>query len=290
MEAGTEFVQFVDGDCEIVDGWIQRARNELDARPDAAVVCGRRRERFPGKSVYNRMADLEWDTPIGDALSSGGDAMMRVEAFAAVGGFDPSVVAGEEPELCQRLRERGWKILRIDAEMTVHDSAMWRFSQWWRRAVRGGYGAADVASRFGPSSRHAPRAVADGTRSVPATGAHDPFTAQVRSARIWTIGWVLMIVVAFLIGWATGGWKWAALAGSLIVVIWPAQMLRIALKTRRRTATFSDAIAYGILTMVSKWANLVGEMQSRRDRRDGRHARLIEYKQRPTPAVPLTGP
>src|SRR5947209_3611892 len=28
------FVQFVDGDCEIVAGWIERAARELEARPD----------------------------------------------------------------------------------------------------------------------------------------------------------------------------------------------------------------------------------------------------------------
>jgi hypothetical protein len=31
--------------------------------------------------------------------------------------------AGEEPELCVRLRRRGWRILRLDAEMTRHDAA-----------------------------------------------------------------------------------------------------------------------------------------------------------------------
>ena len=33
--------------------------------------------------------------------------MMRVECFRAVGGFNPDLIAGEEPELCFRLRERG---------------------------------------------------------------------------------------------------------------------------------------------------------------------------------------
>src|SRR3954469_23114936 len=45
-----EFVQFVDGDCEIVDGWLARALSECCANPQAAVVCGRRRERFPDAS------------------------------------------------------------------------------------------------------------------------------------------------------------------------------------------------------------------------------------------------
>ena len=70
---------------------------------------------------------------------------MRVEAFEAAGGFRTTLIAGEEPELCLRLREKGWKIWRLDAEMTEHDAAMTRFGQWWARAVRCGYGYADVA-------------------------------------------------------------------------------------------------------------------------------------------------
>jgi hypothetical protein len=103
-----EFVQFVDGDCEIVEGWMAIAYRELSARPRAAVVCGRRRERFPAASIYNRLCDMEWNTTIGEAKACGGDALIRERAFAEVGGYDGSVIAGEEPEMCVRLRERGW--------------------------------------------------------------------------------------------------------------------------------------------------------------------------------------
>ena len=51
-------------------------------------------------------------------------------------------MAGEEVELCHRLKAGGHRVLRIDAEMTYHDSAMSRFVQWWRRSVRTGYGLA----------------------------------------------------------------------------------------------------------------------------------------------------
>lgn len=251
------YVQFVDGDCEIVAGWIERAKSELDARPDVAVVCGRRRERSPDASVYNRLADLEWDTPIGEADSCGGDAMMRVDAFRAAHGFDPSVAAGEEPELCQRLRKSGWKVLRIDAEMTLHDSAMLHFAQWWKRAVRSGYGAADVASRFGREGL---------------------FAGQVRSARLWAIGWpVAVILVGIVVGMAAGA-KWGAAAAAALALALAAQMLRVAFRSRHRMRSFADAVALGILTMLGKWAGLLGELRYRRDRRSGRNTRLIDYK------------
>lgn len=150
----TALVQFVDGDCEVVASWIPAAARFLAAHPDIAAVCGRRRERFVGASVYNGLCDVEWNTSVGEAEACGGDAMFRMPAIVAAGGFDPAMIAGEEPELCSRLRAAGWRIFRLDEEMTVHDAAMLRFGQWWRRAVRSGFGYAQAwaATR----RRHAP--------------------------------------------------------------------------------------------------------------------------------------
>ena len=36
--------------------------------------------------------------------------MMRASAIREVGGYDPTLIAGEEPEMCYRLRHRGWRI------------------------------------------------------------------------------------------------------------------------------------------------------------------------------------
>src|SRR5205814_5612356 len=102
-----DFIQFVDGDCEIVETWWPIAAARLNERPDLAIVCGRRRERHPDASRYNRMCDLECDTPVGETSECGGDSMMRLAHFSAVNGFDPTLIAGEEPELCLRLRAKG---------------------------------------------------------------------------------------------------------------------------------------------------------------------------------------
>ena len=145
LSPDVRFVQFVDGDCVVVDDWLGKARGFIEQQKDVAVVCGRRREQHPTASVYNLLCDLEWDTPIGEALACGGDALVRTEAFEAVGGFRPQLIAGEEPEMCLRMRERGWRIWRLDADMTRHDAAMSRFGQWWARAIRCGYAYAEVS-------------------------------------------------------------------------------------------------------------------------------------------------
>ena len=107
--AGCGFVQFLDGDCVLQPGWTELVLEFLDSNPRAAVACGRRFEAHPQASFYNRLADEEWNTPPGKAEACGGDAMMRMSALDEVGGFNPSLMASEEPELTARLRNRGWE-------------------------------------------------------------------------------------------------------------------------------------------------------------------------------------
>lgn len=147
----TRFIQFVDGDCELDPDWAATASASLQREPKVAAVCGRLRERHPEATPYNRLCDREWSAPPGQTDACGGIAMMRRDAFEAAGGFCETLIAGEEPDLCFRMRQNGWTILRIDAEMALHDAAMTRFSQWWRRSVRAGHAYAEGNFRNGHS-------------------------------------------------------------------------------------------------------------------------------------------
>ena len=149
IEPLLSYVQFVDGDCEVADGWLEQAAAYLTQNSDVAVVSGRRRERYPEASIFNMMCDIEWDTPVGEVKACGGDALMRVDVFQQVSGFNPDVIAGEESELCVRIRQNGWKIWRLDLEMTLHDANITRLTQWWKRNVRSGYAYALGAAMHG---------------------------------------------------------------------------------------------------------------------------------------------
>ena len=263
---GVKLVQFVDGDCEVAAGWLDTARVALDARPELAIVCGRRRERFPEKSVYNRLADLEWDTPVGDAKACGGDAMMRAAAFRQVGGYNPAVIAGEEPEMCVRLRERGRKIARIDAEMTIHDADMTRFGQFWKRMVRGGHAYAEGAWMHGrPPERH--------------------WVKETRGIVVWGIAIPLAIVL--LVALAPLFWP-LALAVVALLCLYPLQVARIAIRDgRRRKLPPRDAWAFAASVMVGKFAQAIGAMKFWTDKLRGKRSALIEYKGAATsPATP----
>ena len=248
---GVRFVQFVDGDCEVADGWLDRAASELDERPDAAAVCGRLRERHPERTVYNRLADLEWDTPIGEARACGGVAMMRVEALRQAGGFNPALIAGEEPELCVRFRRDGWKIFRIDAEMALHDMAMTRFRQWWRRAARAGHAYAEGwALHGGPPERHYARE----TRSIVVWGIVVPLLAlglaqPTRGASLLLFGGhALLAWKVYRYGRVHRGWR-------------PA-----------------DARAYAFFVVLGKFAGAVGLVRYWFGRLTGKRSPVIDFR------------
>jgi len=226
-----DFVQFVDGDCEVLDAWWGAARQTLEQNPDVALVAGRLRERNREGSVFNRLCDMEWDRPIGDVDWCGGIFMARASAFSAVGGFDPNVLAGEEPELCMRLRQAGWRIRRIDQDMALHDAAMHSFGQWWRRNVRNGHAFAEGADRHGRSrERH--------------------WVRESLSNWFWGLCWPLFVI---LLIWPTYGLSVIGL------LAYPAMVLRIAWRTRKARHVWSEALLYGFFTMLGKFPNALGQ-------------------------------
>jgi len=242
-----EHVQFVDGDCEVQPDWLERASAFLAAHPGVAAVCGRRRERYPERSIYNLLCDMEWAVPAGPAKACGGDVMMRVSALREAGGYRDDLIAGEEPELCVRLRARGWGIQVLAAEMTLHDAAMTRWRQWWMRNVRSGYAYAEGAHLHGaPPERH--------------------WVRELRSALAWSLGVPLLTVCAVL---AFGPWGLALLA------IYPVQVARLFLKG---TADARARLLRAAFLVTGKFAETQGALRFWRLAATRRPGTLIEYK------------
>ncbi len=241
-----DLVQFIDGDCTIDSDWIAQAVAFLTGRPEIAVVCGRRREMFPQASVYNRLCDAEWDTPVGAAGACGGDALMRWVALCEVEGYNPVLIAGEEPEMCLRMCRAGWGIWRLDAEMTLHDANITRFGQFWARMKRGGFAYAEGAALYG-------------------RGPEQHNVAGLRKALIWGLVLPVLIGLSVLIFGA---------AAALLVLIYPAQIIRLASKRGGDRSAWERAT----LLTVGKFAEAHGAVGYlwRRLRRGP--AQLIEYK------------
>jgi glycosyltransferase involved in cell wall biosynthesis len=244
---GVRLVQFVDGDCEVLPGWLAAGQQFLAQHPKAAAAFGRQRERHPLRSIYNQLCEYEWRVPAGPARSFAGNVLVRDEALRQAGGYRNDLIAGEEPELCVRLRALGWTIHSLDAHMSVHDANILGFGQWWKRTKRAGYAFAQGAHLHGhPPERH--------------------WVRESRRAWAWGVVLPLAILAAALV--------FGPLA-LLLLAIYPLQMLRLAIMLpgppRERW------IKAGLYT-IARFAEAQGQLLFLRDRCLRRERRLIEYK------------
>lgn len=241
------YVQFVDGDCLVAENWIKNACGYLNDNADVAIVCGRRKELHPEASFYNHLCDIEWNTPIGEAKACGGDALMRADILHSIGGFNDTLIAGEEPEMCIRIRQAGYKIWRLDYEMTFHDAAIFKFSQWWKRSMRAGYAFAQGSYMHGaPPEYHWVK----------------------ESRRSWLWGFILPIVMltGFLIKPVWG----FTVAGLFIL-----QLFRLTFKNK---TPFLFSLKQSGFSMIGKIAEAIGQMKFLRSQLSNRQSKLIEYK------------
>jgi glycosyltransferase involved in cell wall biosynthesis len=243
-----EFIQFVDGDCEVDPAWLDTAYAYLSANADVAAAFGRRRERYPDVSIFNRLCDLEWNVPPGDVRSCGGDVMMRAHVWYGVGGYRDDLIAGEEPELCIRLRGAGGRIRCLDAPMTLHDAAITHWTQWWKRNMRTGYAFAEGSHLFGaPPERH--------------------WVRESRRSRLWGLLLPALIFVAAL---GLSPWFW------LLLLMYPLQMLRIYLQKKSGPPRWRALQA--IFTTLGYFPEAAGHLRYWRNRLTARREALIEYK------------
>lgn len=247
----TSFVQFVDGDCELEEGWIEKAANTLQEKMHVGVVCGRVREIHPEVSVFNRLCNLEWRQPAGEVRTSGGRFMARASAFQEVGGFRADVIAGEDDELCIRVRRQGSQILMLDAPMASHDAAIASFAQWWRRNRRAGHAYAQVAALHGG-------------------GDERYFVRDRRRILIWG----LALPVAAL---AAAPFT-RCISLPILLCAYALQCAHIVSGCRKRGWATRDAWAYGFFTVISRFPALQGLLDYYWRRMRRRPMTIIEYK------------
>ena len=246
-----QYVQFIDGDCEVAPGWMEAAVATLEQHPDLVAVCGYRRERFPERTIYNRVCDVEWrNGPVGDISCFGGDVMIRADALAQIGGYDPGLIAGEDEEVGIRLRMSGGKLRRIDKTSTLHDADMHRFSQWWTRAKRCGHAYAQLNRIYGaPPERK--------------------FEAELRRSVLWGA-----VVPAAAVGLTlpTLGLSWVALTA------YPARAVKTTVGARKRGWSWADSVAWGLSCAISPIPEALGVAKFHLDRLRKKAPKLIEYK------------
>lgn len=247
-----ELVLFLDGDTELHPDFVLRALLVF-GDPDVAVVWGHRRESHPSQSVYVRVLDLDWIYPPGDTEFCGGDALVRRSVLERTGGFDETLIAGEEPELCRRIRASGYRIVHIDAPMTTHDLAICSFRAYWQRAFRAGHAYAEIAERF--------------------AGTADPLW-QRESRRNLRHGAALLalpllLVVAYVVH---------PVAAAVLVGLALLGLARSARRCAWKTRSWTTRPLYAVHSHLQQIPILLGQLAYRRNRRRGVLQQLIEYK------------
>ena len=243
-----EYIQFVDGDCEMDPNWLDCAADHLESNTEIACVAGVLQEKYKDRSIYNLLCAMEWNTPGGIVNSTGGIFMTRVDVFKRVNGFNISLICGEEPDLCYRIRERGFKIEKLSDAMAFHDANMLKFKQWWIRTKRNGFAYALIASAKGESVL---------------------FHSKVKSILFWA--WILPMIILFL----------SALSpyAFCISLLYPLQSFKMALSySRIRKEPFVKLLIYSFFIIFGKLPESFGILKFFREKVFQNKTQLIEYK------------
>jgi len=254
--AKAPLVLFLDGDTMVNPRFVVDSLRHFDD-PNVAIVWGHRRESAPHESIYNRVLDLDWVYVAGWSEFCGGDALVRRDVLERVGGFDESLVGGEEPEMCRRIRELDLGILHVDRPMTRHDLAITHWSQYWRRAERAGYAYAAVSERFA------------GTRL--------PLWKEVARANVVHAGILVGVAATALLGCVL---SLSPVPALLATAFYAALAVRSALRSRWKNASITTLLLYGVHSHLQQIPILVGQLIYRRERTGGGVSRLVWYKER----------
>ena len=250
LHATVEFVQFVDGDCELFDDWINKAIQALSKNPNVAIVSGRRIERYPEASIYNALMDIEWNTPIGETKAVLGDMCFRVSAFKEVGGFSNDVIAAEDDDICIRTRLLGYKILRLDGDMSMHDANILTWSQWHLRQKRGGFAFAAVYDKY-----------------------HKSGEAYFLKELIRVVVWAAVIPTALLLSILV-----EPRLAILIVMAVTILIARTIFKRRRLGSTLRVSCGYAVSVYIGKFSEFSGVLEYLKRKFERQPVQLIEYK------------
>jgi hypothetical protein len=200
--------------------------------------------------------DLDWIYAPGLVEFCGGDALFTRKALVESNGFDEGLIAGEEPELCRRLRALGYGILHIDAPMTGHDLQITRWVQYWRRATRAGHAYAEVSERF--------------------RGSEDPFWTHDRRRNVMRGGfWLASLAVALAASLRYGLFPLLGWSGILSLMT-----LRSAWKARWKSKDRWAVLLYGLHSHLQQVPILIGQMQYEMTKGRRKTRKLIEYKER----------
>ncbi|MCK5876317.1 MAG: glycosyltransferase [Candidatus Marithrix sp.] len=255
-------ILFMDGDTILNRNFLKVALPVFDD-PKVAAVCGHYRELYPKASIYQRVLDLDWMVPTGVVSSCGGIMLIRKNVLEKVDGYNAKLIAGEEPEMCQRIRAAGYIIRRIDQPMILHDLAIKSWSQYWQRSVRTGHAYAEISNLLKVSSlANFYKEKAGGI-----LWQHEANKNFINGG-VWT--------TSFIFGLLTTVFSWLPLL--LVTGLFFTLSLRTSWKNSWKSKDKFSIFLYGLHSQFQHIPIMVGQLSYYYNRWRGRQRRLIEYK------------
>ena len=115
-KAKGRYILFIDGDSILIKNFVDRAL-EILKDPKIAAVGGKRIFRKKGESLKIKEKSTG---EIKEYKTIGGTGVYKRESIEKGGTFNPYMGGQEERELCFRIRNLGYKIVKIDIPMEIH--------------------------------------------------------------------------------------------------------------------------------------------------------------------------
>jgi len=142
------FLAFTDDDCTPAPGWLRSLATCFDSFPDCAF--GGRTINELANNPYSTVSQLivdylyaRWNPdPEHATFFTSNNLALPTKCFQAAGGFDAyfTRAAGEDRELCDRLRSLGYRLIYVPAALVRHAHPL-TFRTFWRQHFNYGCGA-----------------------------------------------------------------------------------------------------------------------------------------------------
>ncbi|MGM0398723.1 MAG: glycosyltransferase family 2 protein [Halobacteriota archaeon] len=116
-----EMVLHVDGDMELTESWLPRAIEHLEAEEDIAAIEGN--------------LDESTQTDVREVDKVGGVMLYDADKLGEIGGFDPYLHGYEDVDVGYRLRNAGYRLLKLPEVSAIHhdEAGMGEPVRRWRQ-------------------------------------------------------------------------------------------------------------------------------------------------------------
>jgi len=234
-QAKGTFIQFVDGDSELDANWLTFAYRHLSQHSNTACVFGALEESHPESNIYTKVCSFDWYIPPGEYRLCGGNAFWRKSYLEDANFFDETLSAGEEPDLCYRVRQLGGRIFCIDAPMVKHDLEMNSFVEYWQRGVINGKAYAAIGLRY---RNHKEKLW---------------FKEMLRNF-LEPLMWLsILCVVTYLVTFS--------FAVVILCLLWLFRAVKIAISSKKKIPKITDGILYGFHIQFIRLASFWGQLK-----------------------------